>query len=205
MRPPRAKGIVPPTSGIATPFRVVLPATYVVPEGMASVSVTPLAAAVPVFWIATAYLSGPPGTAGVGDAVFAASMRATSVVTVFVVKVPFCVGCPAQLTYWYVQLAVESYCAAAGLAGIAMHLHLELHRPRPAAGDGAEVHARARVGAGLDDAVHLEAPRTNVVPGGGGSVNTTLVASTMPVFDTRRRVRERVARRRSSSCRPTWR
>ncbi len=98
--PPRAKGIVPPTSGMATAFRVVLPAMYVVPAGMGSVSVTPVAAAVPVFWIVTAYLSGAPGTAGVGDAVLATSMRGTSVVTVFVVNVPFCVGCPAQLTYW---------------------------------------------------------------------------------------------------------
>jgi hypothetical protein len=30
----------------------------------------------------------------------------------------------------------------------------------------------------------LKLPGTNVVPGGGGSLNTTLVASTMPVFDT---------------------
>ena len=39
------------------------------------------------------------------------------------------------------------------------HLHLELHRLRAACGDGAQVDAGRGIGAGLDDAVHLEGSR----------------------------------------------
>src|SRR5262249_7975842 len=69
-------------------------------------------------WIVMLYLSGTPATTVAGVVFLVASMRAMPVVTVLVVKVPFCVGCPAQLTYWYVKLAVASYLAGAGLAGI---------------------------------------------------------------------------------------
>ena len=111
-------------------------------------------------------------------------MRGTRVVTVFVVKVPFCVGWPAQLTYWYVKLAVESYCAAAGLAGteITFTWNCTVLEPPPATVP--RLTPAPGSAPGWTTPLTLKVPGMNAVPGGGGSVNTTLVASTIPVFDT---------------------
>src|SRR5262245_65075428 len=110
-------------------------------------------------------------------------MRAMPVVTVFVVKLPLWVGCPAQLTYWYVKLAVASYLAGAGLAGIDVTRTWNVTvfvvpaamvpMLMPAAGSP-----------GWATPFTLKLPGMKVVPGGGGSVNTTLVASTIPLLVT---------------------
>src|SRR5262249_57333444 len=112
-----------------------------------------------------------------------ASMRAIAVVTVLVAKLPFCVAWPVQLTYWYVKLAVLSYLAGAGLAGIDV---TRTWNVTVLVVPAATVPMLMPV-AGLPawaTPFTVKLPGMNVVPGGGGSVNTTLVASTIPLLVT---------------------
>src|SRR5262249_59379371 len=83
---PSANGMVPPTSDTATPSSAVLFGVYVVPAGIESVSVTPVAGAVPVFWTVMLYLRGTPATTVAGVVFLVASMRAMPVDTVLVVN-----------------------------------------------------------------------------------------------------------------------
>src|SRR5262245_6057903 len=150
---------------------------------MGSVSVTPVAGAVPVFWIVMLYRRGTPATTVAGVVFLLAWMRAMPVVTVLVVKLPFCVGCPAQLTYWYVKLAVESYLAGAGLAGIDVTCTWKVIVLVAPAATVPRFTPAPGLAPGWTTPFTLKLPGMNAVPGGGGSVNMTLVASTIPVFE----------------------
>src|SRR5262249_11383308 len=100
-----------------------------------------------------------------------------------VVKLPFCVGWPAQLTYWYVKRAVASYLAGAGLAGIDVTRTWNVTvLVAPAA-----TLPMLMPAAGLPlwaTPFTVKLPGMEAVPGGGESVKTTLVASTIPLLVT---------------------
>src|SRR5262249_7594545 len=148
--------------------------------GIGSVSVTPVAGAVPVFWMVMLYLRGAPATTVAGVVFLLASIRAMPVVTVLVVKLPFCVGSPAEVTEWYVNLAVAWCLAGAGLAGIEVTRTWNVTVLVAPAATVPMLMPAAGLAPGCTTPFTVNVPGTNVVPGGGGSVNTTLVAATTP-------------------------
>src|SRR5262249_4127564 len=167
----------------APPARCVAPWVSLPPAGAGWVAAPPAPAAVPVLGFVFLWGGGPPATTVAGVVVLLASMRAMPVVTVLVAKLPFCVACPAQLTYWYVKLAVASYSAGAGLAGIDVTCTWKVMVLVAPAATVPRFTPAAGLAPDWTTALTLKLPGMNVVPGGGGSVKTTFVASTIPVFE----------------------